>query len=101
MVFSDRTLNCVECNEAFVFSSDDQRFHLEKGYSEPKRCPNCRQARRASRNQRSGSGGYERQMHAVVCDRCGKDAEVPFQPTGERPVYCDDCYAQMRKGSGY
>lgn len=32
-------------------------------------------------------------MHPAVCDNCGKNCEVPFQPTGEKPVYCNDCFA--------
>ncbi len=32
-------------------------------------------------------------MHSAKCDSCGKTCEVPFRPTGERPVYCRDCFA--------
>jgi len=38
-----------------------------------------------------------RQMYAVVCFECGKDAELPFKPSGSRPVYCPECFAK-RKG---
>ncbi|MHA1123937.1 MAG: CxxC-x17-CxxC domain-containing protein, partial [Candidatus Heimdallarchaeota archaeon] len=31
-------------------------------------------------------------MHKVTCADCGNEAEVPFKPDGERPVYCQDCY---------
>lgn len=31
-------------------------------------------------------------MHQVVCSSCRKDCEVPFRPTGDRPVYCKDCF---------
>jgi CxxC-x17-CxxC domain-containing protein len=37
-----------------------------------------------------------REMHSVTCAECGKDAEVPFLPRGDRPVYCDDCFRQRR-----
>lgn len=46
MAYEDRNLTCVECNGEFVFSADDQQFHAERGYQDPKRCPSCRQARR-------------------------------------------------------
>ncbi|MCH7836596.1 MAG: zinc-ribbon domain containing protein, partial [Chloroflexi bacterium] len=46
MAYEDRNLTCVECNSEFVFSADDQQFHSERGYQDPKRCPTCRQARR-------------------------------------------------------
>jgi CxxC-x17-CxxC domain-containing protein len=32
-------------------------------------------------------------MHEAICASCGKTCEVPFRPTGEKPVYCDDCFA--------
>ena len=28
----------------------------------------------------------------VVCDKCGKNCQVPFKPTGDKPVYCSECY---------
>ena len=93
MVFQDRDLTCVECNQTFVFSADDQQYHADKGYTnEPKRCPPCREARRGG----GGRDGGFRQMHPAVCAECGKDAEVPFLPRGDRPGYCDDCFRQRR-----
>jgi CxxC-x17-CxxC domain-containing protein len=106
VVFQDRTLTCVDCGSAFTFTADDQQYHAEKGYTnEPKRCPNCRQARRSSRgfdSGRSGGGGFgspRREMHPAVCAQCCKDTEVPFRPRGDRPVYCSDCFNQQRSGS--
>ena len=32
-------------------------------------------------------------MHSAICSSCGKACEVPFQPTGDKPVYCRDCFA--------
>jgi CxxC-x17-CxxC domain-containing protein len=46
-----------------------------------------------------GGGGYDRpprQMYDAVCADCGKTAQVPFQPTGSRPVYCNDCFRSRR-----
>ncbi len=99
MNYEDRTLSCVECGQSFTFSADDQAYHADRGYSnEPKRCPDCRQARRAQRGG-GGGGGYNRsprEMHPVVCAECGKDTTVPFRPRGDRPVYCNDCFRQQR-----
>lgn len=36
--------------------------------------------------------GGPREMHTIKCSKCGKDAEVPFKPVKDRPVYCRDCY---------
>ncbi len=93
MSYEDKNLTCTDCGATFVFSADDQSYHAEKGYqNEPKRCPDCRSARRAG----GGGGGYggAREMHPAVCAQCGKDTEVPFRPSGDRPVYCSDCFSK-------
>lgn len=94
MTYQDRSLTCTQCGSNFVFSADDQEFHASRGYQEPKRCPTCRAERRNSQG-----GGYgssydrpQRQMFSAVCARCGGEARVPFEPRGDRPVYCSNCY---------
>ena len=96
MPYTDKTLTCQDCGQSFTFSAEDQEFFATKGYSEPKRCPSCRQARKAERGGGGGDGGYrqQREMHPAVCAECGKDTEVPFEPTGDRPVYCRDCFSR-------
>ena len=32
-------------------------------------------------------------MFKATCSQCGGVAEVPFQPRGDKPVYCRDCFA--------
>ena len=32
-------------------------------------------------------------MHSAICASCGKPCEVPFRPSGDKPVYCRDCFA--------
>ena len=103
MINSDKTLTCVNCGADFTFTASEQQFHIDKGFTnEPKRCPNCRAARKAEggRGDRGfGGGGGYREMHPAVCAECGKDTEVPFRPRGDRPVYCRDCF-QERRGRG-
>ena len=38
-----------------------------------------------------------RQLYNITCSACGKQAQVPFKPSGDRPVYCRDCYMKQRK----
>ncbi len=45
------------------------------------------------RESRSGA-----QLFNVTCDKCGKDAEVPFKPHGGKPVYCSDCFRRQESG---
>jgi len=114
VTFSDRPLDCRECGTRFLFPAGEQEFFAQKGFTnEPGRCPECRAARRASGvgGGRSSygaddgmGGGYSRgprEMHETTCAGCGGPARVPFVPRGDRPVYCSDCFRQMRSGSGY
>ena len=96
MGFEDKSLQCSDCGATFTFSAEEQEFFASKGYTnEPKRCPACRQARKAERYGNS-SYGSSRQMFPVICAECGKETEVPFQPRDDRPVYCRDCYNKIR-----
>jgi CxxC-x17-CxxC domain-containing protein len=105
MPYAERTLACRDCGRSFPFTVEEQEFFAQKGFTnDPVRCSECRAARKAERGEsRGGSGGYGREsrvMYSAVCARCGKDAQVPFQPRGDKPVYCSDCYSQERSGSG-
>ncbi len=53
-------------------------------------------------NRRSFNGGRDgdRQMFKAICSNCGKECEVPFRPTGNKPVYCSDCFRTMGMGGG-
>lgn len=47
------------------------------------------------------SGGFRksfgpREMHKIKCSECGKESEVPFKPSGDRPVYCKDCFLKKK-----
>lgn len=42
-----------------------------------------------------GGDRADRPMYKAVCAECGKPCEVPFRPSGDRPVYCKDCFAAM------
>ena len=96
MPYTDRSLTCQDCGQSFSFTADDQEFFAQKGYTDPKRCPSCRQARKAERGGGGGGGGYgsPRQLFPAVCAECGQDTEVPFEPRGDRPVYCRDCFVK-------
>lgn len=103
MTYQDKSLTCSDCSTAFTFTTPEQENFASKGYTnDPKRCPSCREARRAQQNSTASYGGGNygnrnysttpRQMFPVKCSSCGRDAQVPFEPRGDRPVYCSDCY---------
>ena len=96
MSFQDKSLQCFDCGATFTFSAEEQEFFQSKGYTnDPKRCLSCRQARKGTHNGNS-SYGAPRQMFPATCAECGRDTEVPFEPRGDRPVYCSDCYRKVR-----
>ncbi len=111
-MYTDERLTCTDCGAEFTFSAGEQEFFATKGFqNKPNRCPDCRAARKSQRGggsaPRGGNGGGSRyggaaggggarEMYAVTCSACGQTAEVPFQPRGDKPVYCRDCFAKQR-----
>ncbi|HLW36831.1 MAG TPA: zinc-ribbon domain containing protein [Candidatus Eremiobacteraceae bacterium] len=101
-MYSDQLLTCVDCGAQFTFTAGEQEFYAQKGFqNKPNRCPDCRQARKANRASGGGMdrpryGGGQRQMFSTTCSSCGGPAEVPFQPRGDKPVYCRDCFQKQR-----
>ncbi len=100
MSFQEKSIQCSDCGASFTFTTGEQEFFASKGLTnEPKRCPSCRSTKRAERFGGSdGSYGNRgpRQMYPATCAQCGKQTEVPFQPRGDKPVYCRDCYDKVR-----
>ena len=39
----------------------------------------------------------ERSFTQVICSDCNKECEVPFKPSGDRPVYCKECFAKRKE----
>jgi CxxC-x17-CxxC domain-containing protein len=37
-----------------------------------------------------------RVTHKTVCSKCGQQCEVPFVPSGTRPVFCRECFQANR-----
>jgi CxxC-x17-CxxC domain-containing protein len=120
MSYQDRTLTCVDCGQPFIWTAGEQEFYAQRGLTnEPRRCPDCRRARKSQQGgggyssgggYGGGGGGYssgggydrpQRQMYPATCSECGKETQVPFQPRGDKPVYCSDCFASRRQGAGY
>lgn len=97
MAYEDIILQCVDCGCDFEFTASEQEFYAEKGLTnQPKRCKSCRTAKK-----RGGRGGFQqRKMYDVVCSNCGCACQVPFQPSGDRPVLCKECYSSANSHAG-
>lgn len=49
-----------------------------------------------------GGGGRNMrrsQMHKATCSQCGNECEIPFKPTGDRPVFCSTCFSAQGGGN--
>ena len=90
-MYEDKSLLCKDCGQEFVFTAGEQEFYASRGFeNEPQRCKTCRDARK---NATRGA----REMHTATCAQCGQEAKVPFKPREDRPVYCSECFAQMKE----
>ncbi|HYP25980.1 MAG TPA: zinc-ribbon domain-containing protein [Blastocatellia bacterium] len=52
----DKVITCADCGQSFTFSAGEQDFYQQKGMSEPKRCKECRAAKKAERGGGGGGG---------------------------------------------
>lgn len=94
MDLQDQTLQCRECGREFTWTASEQEFYKKKGFENaPVRCPDCR----ALKKSRMGEG-RAKQSFEITCAQCGKMDRVPFQPRGDRPVLCRDCF-RTQKGA--
>lgn len=124
----DKLLLCADCHEHFAFKVSEQVFYSERGLLPPKRCKECRVARKQRRRPAAPSptttsafpdepasgvripGGARddvgprepargtREIHEIECSDCGVRAQVPFRPIQGRAVFCQPCY-QAHRGS--
>jgi CxxC-x17-CxxC domain-containing protein len=109
--FTDKTLKCIECAQDFTYTAAEQELHQSLGYqNEPKRCTPCREAKRQRKGPVGGGaerprggggpprggGGPAREYFTAICGECGKEAQLPFKPRGDRPVYCSECFGKKR-----
>jgi CxxC-x17-CxxC domain-containing protein len=96
-VLEDKTLQCRECGQDFVFSTGEQEFYQQKGLlNDPGRCADCRQRRRQAAQGQARGERAPREMHTITCAECGQEAQVPFLPRNDKPVYCSACFERVR-----
>src|SRR3990167_11041000 len=50
---------------------------------------------------RGFGGRSDRPMFKAICSNCGKECEVPFRPTGAKPVYCSECFEKRSREAGH
>lgn len=48
----DKSIECADCGDTFVWTMKEQEFYQTKGFSQPKRCKPCRQKKKAARERK-------------------------------------------------
>ncbi|MCL5105425.1 MAG: DEAD/DEAH box helicase [Armatimonadetes bacterium] len=89
MSYQDKTCDCRDCGQKFIFSAREQEEFKHRGFNHPTRCLECHNKRNARRKYNRGG---DCQTHTAPCAICGKDANLPFKPAGDKPVYCTECF---------
>ena len=91
----DITLTCKDCGKPFVWTVGEQQFYKDKGFdNQPSRCPDDRAKNKANKSAMRGQG------FPITCSNCGKQDTVPFEPRGDKPVLCRDCFRNSRMQAG-
>lgn len=93
---------CAECGD------DCQVPFRPSAGGKPVLCNNCFHGDDRPRRDFGNKFGRDRdrdfdkpKMHEAVCDDCGDDCEVPFRPSGDKPVLCSECFGHNKgKGGG-
>lgn len=107
-MFAAKQIECTVCGADFSFSAEEQEFYHSKGFQDPRKCKPCRTAAKQSRGgrggygnggRRNGIGRPSRMLYDAVCSSCGVETQVPFQPSGTKPIYCRDCYYSSSQAS--
>ncbi|MFA5062078.1 MAG: CxxC-x17-CxxC domain-containing protein [Patescibacteria group bacterium] len=94
----DVDLTCAKCGAHI------SQLPFQPSGDRPVYCSDCNRAFRQDRGDRGGSRPSNRgprQMFDVdvTCGQCGtKITQLPFQPNGDKPVYCRDCMMARRNG---
>ncbi len=82
-----------------ILISQSSKKPFEKSYSQKP----FRNFNRPSRHNRGrqDSGPGERTYTRVICAECNKECEIPFRPSGDRPVYCKVCFSKRKTGNSF
>lgn len=70
-----------------------KNFNRGAGFNDRKGGGGFGQRNSGGRNFKRGAENSDRpEMHKAICTNCGQSCEVPFKPTGDRPVLCSNCF---------
>ncbi len=90
-----RQLTLLENKIDTLISQASERPSGGSSYSKP--FQQFDSPRRFDRGNRESSF-RDRSFTRAICSECKKECEVPFKPTGDRPVYCKECFSKRNEG---
>ena len=98
--FSDAPIFCIDCSQEFIWTAGEQVFFREKNLlNPPKRCKECKKAknRRLEAIEIAHATGQPHKIEVRAdCARCSESTTVPFYPSQGRPVYCRQCFIEIK-----
>ena len=91
---------CIDCNNFFTITEGEANYFVQHELVSPKRCKPCRAVRK-TRNPTSAPETHRTSISptervSITCAHCGRDAEVPFTPFPDSPVYCKVCWVGIK-----
>ncbi len=102
--FADR--GSVEMHKAVCDNcGKDCQVPFRPTSGKPIYCSDCFESKRGSDSERSGGRNFDRprfeekQMFDATCDECGDKCQVPFRPSGDKPVYCSNCFGEKKNSN--
>ena len=91
----DNKAVCSVCSKEFEISEEEKDIYFRMEFSNaPRRCRICRGAEGALKS----AVKPEKIMYNAICDKCGKEAQLPFKPSGDKPVFCKVCFTAKNMG---
>jgi len=84
---------CRECFESKKLQDDNRQTSIKKIFR-----TNERTSKKPVERFGDRKGPYRtnKRMHTSVCQTCNKEITLPFKPTKDKPVYCQDCFQKLK-----
>lgn len=98
--FEDTPILCIDCSHQFIWTAGEQLFFRVKNLlNPPKRCKDCKKAktRRLEAIEQAHLTGTPHKIEVRAnCAKCNTSTTVPFYPSQGRPVYCRQCFIDIK-----
>ena len=98
--FEDTPILCIDCSQQFIWTAGEQLFFRVKNLlNPPKRCKDCKKAktRRLEAIEMAQLTGTPHKIEVRAnCAKCNTSTTVPFYPSQGRPVYCRECFIEIK-----